>query len=883
MSFSRLTETNDIHVRGVLSFEEMERLRQSVRSTLISKETSFYHGKDMKEEQEKASSLMAPLLESNPYVGIASPFQADPELKEDIIPKYLRAAKEQILASEGWNDLKNEIRKRVQTVIDEQIALRTEISDHTLETGGAVHMTYYQRKRAKELLNNCIIDDKKYMDLLDETGNLMAQNSTLNSLSYSLTSKVEPPQQGQKKESEAVIAKILSSYPWSVMRHNLSKCLLHSFPKSVRKVLWNAAFKDENNKALLDAFMEKKNSTSDTSMLPKAYYQIIDAVVKKKVEEHPIIKEYNEGKLLNDVLKVTVEFVLYRMKAPDVNDLSMVADLVNVDPNEQLTEELKTKVVIKIIERYSSYIVDIFDLFASLYGWEDVTTKYDHLTPVQFYTEKICSLIIYQFVSTFQIDPFEDPELYYKMTIVPQSIVRSFAHATEKKDMTILSHLNSLSNGIEDFLKPVTRLCISYCDHSVTCFLIEQLLFSNFNNVVFGVFMASIALALRQHVLKCETSVSLHTLCKANSSVLLADALVDIMENNFRKYLHDALGVDIYPKEFVEITGLSQEKTTLLFTQDTSSLAPPDKLSSLKAALQQELDQRDEKEMLFVWNDIYEKIEKETTIDIPFKDVNYRLTLPSKRSNIWKETSFYDLSETIMQFSSNKLLCIELAKKNILEEFKQVVSQHVKETGIFKPSDFSSDIDNGSVIEVEYSFMGHTFKTKFLEEQLRTSDYEAILETLKNRLKLLDSFAYGSDVQETAMKFAKHFEQEERSKLENYQKEKEQRLLKITQELENESMIYFSKVLKLSMKGVQLFFKGTEQEIQKVEKLCQEEKEERAIRKEALGRSISTYEYNRLPKKYKQKYDKAIEKKKAANSQKAKKYVGIWQNTTKNK
>nr|CAG4708874.1 unnamed protein product [Naegleria fowleri] len=236
-----------------------------------------------------------------------------------------------------------------------------------------------------------------------------------------------------------------------------------------------------------------------------------------------------------------------------------------------------------------------------------------------------------------------------------------------------------------------------------------------------------------------------------------------------------------------------------------------------------------------------------------------------------------------MQFSSNKLLCIELAKKNVLEEFKQVVSQHLKETGMFKPTDFSSDIDNGSVIEVAYSFMGYTFKTKFLEEQLQTSDYEAILETLKSRLKLLDSFAYGSDIQETALKFAKQFEQQERAKLENYQREKEQRMLKITQELENESMMYFSKVLKISMKGVSLFFKGTEQEIQKIEKQVQEEKEERAIRKEALGRSISTYEYNRIPKKYKQKYDKVIEKKKATNSQKTKKYAGIWQNTAKNK
>ena len=851
-----LDDSNDIHIKGVLSFEEVKRMRNSIKSTLLTKNTSFYYG-----EPDTTSSSF------NEKKEVESPFQASERLQQHI-PNWIKESKEKITKAGLWTDLKEDIRTRVQLATQEQIEIRREISDKMLTNGGVVQMTYSQRRRVKDLMGKCITGDQKYDRLVEEAEEMMKDNTAIP------LQEVERKDENVKKEPEEVISKMLSNYPWSFMRNNLSGCLLHSFPRLVRRQLWHSAFRDEAIGSEIERYKQKKK---EKEPLPKDYYPIIDKVIQNKIEQQPFIKDYSNGKLCKEVFKPVLELLLFRTEAPVMDNLSQVSDLINV--NGPLNDSTIKQFVLKTVERYSNYLASIFCLMVTLYGWENVVEKYKAVDEFHFYSEKISGFLIFHIQTFHQIDPFKDRKLYYNMNLIPESIVKSFVHATEQKDTVLLNHISSIEDGVRSFLKPITRLFVSFVENNVSLFIIEQFLFTNFKPAVIGSMTSAIALILRQQILKCDTPLALQMLLKQNVASITEPDLLEVLDNNFRKYFTETHGIDIYPKEFVEISGLKGEKATLLFTQDTSSLAPPDKLSIIKAALQLETDQRDEKEMLFIWNSIWEKIDAETTFLFPYKDVNFTLVLPSKKSKMLKEISFYDVPDMVVQYSSNKLIYIDMVRRGLAEEYKQRLAQYIKDSLVYKQTDFSKEMDENPTVEIEYNYLDMPFKTKFLEEKLMTTDKEELYEILDERFKQLDSFVCGLEIQEIASQLSKTCEAKIRAKREHELKAKEQLLQKITTDLEKESFAELSKVLKEVMSGVNIFFKGTEQEQSKIDKITADEREERSYIREATGRIISTYDYNRIPKKSRQKYDKIIEKKKLSN-QKNKK-TGMFSRTNK--
>jgi len=294
-------QQGDIIREGILSFKEVERMRNSIHNLLLSKDTCVMSGDSQSKSKQKQDI-------NNGHV--PSPYSQGELFETKTVPTWIKTSKDEIKGSTKWLEMKKEIMNRVGTAVENQVIIRQQISDEWLQNGKK-RMTYGQKKKVKELQNLCVTTDEIFSNLSQQSEEMLSNNQTLRALTGQLPSQpIEAPK--DSSDFTEVFAKHLASHPWGLIKQNMKQCLIHSFPSGVRKEIWSSALSDSDVKKLFKEFLVNR-ATRSGHFLPSNYYPLLESGIQRIINRTPSLLEHKET-----IFIPVMEFIMNRVKKPEI-------------------------------------------------------------------------------------------------------------------------------------------------------------------------------------------------------------------------------------------------------------------------------------------------------------------------------------------------------------------------------------------------------------------------------------------------------------------------------------------------------------------------------------------------------------------------------------
>jgi predicted house-cleaning noncanonical NTP pyrophosphatase (MazG superfamily) len=654
------------------------------------------------------------------------------------------------------------------------------------------------------------------------------------------------------KESSEAAAALLSRYPYKLMKPSMMRAINHQLPPVVRRHLWNSSCYDKQLRDRAIAFMSKLNVTGSEYKTDPGIIRVADAACKKV---DTILKDQH---VLSEAILMDYDVLLH-------NVFLFAASATHQDSNADANSLL-----------FQTKILDMGTLsipIISTYGTDDVETKYRTRRDA-FYAEKM--MTVYRMIHSLEKAEYVNKTL----------------ELLQVKDADIITHISSLVDERErarlvegllgEMVKSVRSMFVGVLELPVTLFLWDQIIISEFDTQMVVYLLTALLMLVREPILACNEMRAITEVLATNNKLVTVEALTGLLQKEFIRDIQQYYQIQIFPKDIIDIRGMEDQKAKLLFSQQSDYLGVPDSYQTRKGA-----QDNDPKSVNYLWNDIWAHFDKKIYRDIVFEGKRYTILLLPRR--VYKQLScIEELVDHTIIYGNNKdsyLLAARLGKeaqyKHALQQclLEQLAEYQQDESNtdlgaevIATLSRHAKYIEDILSVPFKLSISDVKFDLRIDLKKLETGDIE---NELQMRLNTLDTKVDPTSFQEAILRAKLEYGNEmdqykklhEKARKTSFVKpqtpvvvEKEEPPQDIIQQYKSTAHELFSKAVIDIREGADLFFKGTEQEQAENGKLAYMERDTRKLRLQVLGQEYSSYEYGKLKRKDRDKFDKMIEK-----------------------